>query len=82
MHLTPPAPCCDFDNTVGTTDREFRIASDGTISVAGNLDYETTPRYTLTVRATYDADGDTTTTNDATATEDVDVVIDVELCIK
>ena len=66
------------DNTVGTTDREFRIASDGTISVAGNLDYETTPRYTLTVRATYDADGDTTTTNDQ-QTEDVDVVIDVEL---
>ena len=66
------------DNTVGTTDREFRIASDGIISVAGNLDYETTPRYTLTVRATYDADGDTTTTNDQ-QTEDVDVVIDVEL---
>ena len=65
-------------NTVGTTDREFRIASDGIISVAGNLDYETTPRYTLTVRATYDADGDTTTTNDQ-QTEDVDVVIDVEL---
>ena len=64
---------------VGTTDREFRIdASDGIISVAGNLDYETTPRYTLTVRATYDADGDTTTTNDQ-QTEDVDVVIDVEL---
>ena len=63
---------------VGTTDREFRIASDGTISVAGNLDYETTRRYELTVRATYDADGETTTTSDQT-TENVQVVIDVEL---
>ena len=62
---------------VGTTDREFRIdASNGTISVAGNLDYETTPRYELTVSVLYDADGDPRTTTDE-VTRDVQVVIDV-----
>ena len=40
------------------------------------LNHETTPRYELSVRVTYDADGDGTTTNDR-ETSDVDVVINV-----
>ena len=65
------------DDTTNTEDEEFVIGtSDGIIRVAGNLDYETTPRYTLTVRVTYDADGDIGTTTDQ-ITRDVEVVINV-----
>ena len=48
----------------------------GEIDLNSTLNHETTPRYELTVRVTYDADGDSTTTNDR-ETRDVDVVINV-----
>ncbi len=57
----------------------FQInSSTGAISVADSslLDYETTPRYELTVSVLYDADSDPRTTTDE-VTRDVQVVIDV-----
>ena len=48
----------------------------GEIDLNSTLNHETTPRYELSVRVTYDADGDSTTTNDR-ETMDVDVVINV-----
>ena len=48
----------------------------GEIDLNSTLNHETTPRYELSVRVTYDADGDSTTTNDR-ETIDVDVVINV-----
>ena len=65
--------------SVSDSDGAFTInTSSGAISVddASLLNYETTPRYELTVRVTYDADGDTTTTNDQ-QTRNVDVIINV-----
>ncbi len=65
--------------SVSDSDGAFMInTSSGAISVddASLLDYETATSHTLTVRVTYDADGDTTTTNDQ-QTRDVQVVIDV-----
>ena len=65
-------------NFVGN-DQGFAIDSiDGRIiQFTVVLDYETTPRYELTVRVTYDADGDTRTTTDDQETRDVQVVINV-----
>ncbi len=65
-------------NFVGTGHEDFDIVrNSGIIGVNLNpLDYETTPRHELTVRVTYDADGDIGTTSDQ-ETRDVDVVIDV-----
>ena len=65
--------------SVSDSDGAFMInTSSGAISVddASLLDYETATSHTLTVRVTYDADGDTTTTNDQ-QTRDVQAVIDV-----
>ena len=65
-------------NFVGN-DQGFAIDSiDGRIiQFTVVLDYETTPRYELTVRVTYDADGDTRTTTSDQETRDVQVVINV-----
>ena len=63
----------------GNPDDTFAITSDGNISLASGkvLDYETTPNsYTLTIRATYDADGDSNTTGDQ-QTKDVEITVNV-----
>ena len=65
--------------SVSDSDGAFTInTSSGAITASDlqMLDYETATSHTLTVRVTYDADGDTTTTNDQ-QTRDVQVVIDV-----
>ena len=69
------------DNTISdeirTSTGIFEInTSTGQITSFVVLDYETTPRYELTVRVTYDADGNFNTKNDQ-ITRDVDVVINV-----
>ena len=65
----------------GNPDDTFAIdGTTGAISIASGkgLDYEVAPNsYTLTIRATYDADGDTTTTDDQ-ETRDVEVTVNVD----
>ena len=57
--------------TVGNGDGKFAIAtSSGEITVAGELDYETTPSYTLTVRAS-DVGGNAATATVGIAATDV-----------
>ncbi len=64
----------------GNPDDTFAIdGTTGAISIASGkgLDYEVAPNsYTLTIRATYDADGDASTTDDQ-ETRDVEVTINV-----
>ena len=64
----------------GNPDDTFAIDSTtGALSLATgkDLDYEVAPNsYTLTIRATYDEDGDTTTTHDQ-ETRDVEITINV-----
>ena len=65
----------------GNPDDTFAIdGTTGAISLATGkgLDYEVAPNtYTLTIRATYDADGDTITTDDQ-ETRDVQVTVNVD----
>ncbi len=49
----------DFVITAGDPDGDFAIDSDGAITVAAPLDYETTPSYSLTVSATDGFEADT-----------------------
>ena len=64
----------------GNPDDTFAIdGTTGALSLATgkDLDYEVAPNsYTLTIRATYDVDGDTTTTDDQ-ETRDVEITINV-----
>ena len=64
----------------GNPDDTFAIdGTTGALSLATgkDLDYEVAPNsYTLTIRATYDEDGDTTTTHDQ-ETRDVEITINV-----
>ena len=62
----PPASTLTYDFTPhGTSNHLFDIdANSGVITLIGDLDYETAPSHGLGVRATYDNDGDPTTTDD------------------
>ena len=66
------------DGSTSVADQGFSISqTTGQISTFNpSFDHETTPRITLTVRVSYDADGNAGTTNDI-ETRDVPVVIDV-----
>ena len=66
------------DGSTSVADQGFSISqTTGQISTFNpSFDYEPTPRITLTVRVSYDADGNAGTTNDI-ETRDVQVVIDV-----
>ena len=62
-----------------TTGTPFQIDASGDIYVArpALLDYETAPRYELTVQINYDADGSILTLDDRETRNDVQVVINV-----
>ena len=75
-----------YSITTGNTGSVFSIDSSGQITVAGDLDYETTSSYTLTVEVS-DGDGETDTAmvtitvtdvNDAPSVEIADLVVSME----